>query len=76
MRKDIVPKLPPEWFESKVYEGYSHCGIPLAIGPRSPFFGIITWFKKLTHKSDGFFDDLFNHDIDTYNKEVTKLNID
>lgn len=74
MRKDVVPKLPPEWFESKTYDGFAHAGKPFPIGPNNPLLGIFTWFKKLFHKADSLLDDLVNHDIGLYRTEIEKLN--
>lgn len=66
MRRDIVPKLPPEWFERHTYEGYAHCGKELKIGPRSWLYGLKIAFLKLFRKKERLLDDIFNHDIDMY----------
>lgn len=72
MRRDIVPNLPPSWFQQRKYHGYSQHGISNPIGPRSPFFGIIMFFKKRFKNKDSILDDLFNHDINLYREEVIK----
>jgi predicted lipase len=72
MRRDIVPNLPPSWFQQRKYHGYSQHGTSNPIGPRSPFFGIIMFFKKRFKNKDSILDDLFNHDINLYREEVIK----
>lgn len=71
MRNDPVPSCPPEGFEKLSYGGYSHAGKPFAIGPRSPFYGLIMMFKKKYWK-ESILDDIFNHDIGLYRDEIKK----
>lgn len=72
MRKDPVPYLPPKWFEKQTYEGYTHCGNGIPIGPMFPFYGLVMLFRKI-FKRNSILDDIFNHDIGLYRDEVNKL---
>lgn len=63
LKKDIVPKLPPWWFQLK-YGGYSHVDHPNPIGPNNFWTGLKLFF---TFRKD-FFANLANHSIDLYKK--------
>lgn len=72
MRRDIVPKLPPEWFERREHQGYSHAGNPFPVGTRALLFGILTALRKLFRRKESLLDDIFNHDINMYRDAVKK----
>lgn len=68
LRTDIVPFLPPSWFENFTKGGYKHAGKANPIGSRNWFYGIKNWIK-LNFKNDGrLSDDFANHDIDFYRR--------
>lgn len=69
LKRDLVPLMPPQWFEKIVYGGYVHCGIANPIGPGNILTGIINWIKR-RFKSENVLADLTNHSIILYKQYI------
>lgn len=66
MRTDLVPELPPTWFEYHTKGGYKHAGKANPIGPRNILIGLKNWFHS--HFKWGFPESVTNHAIALYRK--------
>ena len=69
MRTDVVPKLPPKWFGSRLNGGYCHVGVAKPIGTRKRFFGLRVWLKTLRNPAS-LAANLTNHAISLYRKNL------